>query len=109
MIIHDPTCIDKKSSEVSCYEKDKTSSMVDNVDKGSKSLDDLKSVYDGIQNIEITGSNNIRDDNTVNQDGTLTLRFIEKSDGDLVEENPMNCKQPTKKQLRASASEIPGS
>ena len=36
----------------------------------------------------------------------LTLRFIEKSNGDLAGEKTMNCKQPTEKRLAASASEI---
>ena len=53
--------------------------MDDDIDKGSKSSDDLEYEYDGIQNVETTGSNNVgNDDDTVNQDDTLTLRFIEK-------------------------------
>ena len=61
--------------------------MVDDIEKGSKSSDDLENVFDGIQNVETTDSNNVGDDDEVkDQDGTLTLRFIEKSNGDLAGE-----------------------
>ena len=47
--------------------------MVDDNDKGSKSSDDLQSVYNGIKTLKITGSeNNVGNDNSINQDGTLT-------------------------------------
>ena len=36
------------------------------------------------------------DDDTANRDDTLTLRLIEKSNGDIAGEKTMNCKQPTK-------------
>ena len=53
--------------------------VVDDIDKGSKSSDDLENEYDGILNVETTGSNNITDDDAVKkQDGTLTLRFMKK-------------------------------
>ena len=43
----------------SCCEKDNPpSSMFDDIDKESKSLDDLEKVYDEIQNLETTGSGN---------------------------------------------------
>ena len=45
-------------------------------------------------------------DDEVNQDDTLTLRPIEKGNEDLAGEKTMNRKQPTEKQLEASASEI---
>ena len=52
---------------------------------------------------ETAGSDNVRDDDTVkNQDGTFALRFIEKSNGDMTGEKPMNHKQPTEKRLGAS-------
>ena len=62
--------------------------LVDNIVKGKKSSEDLESVYDGIQSLETTGL-----DNSVNQDGTLTLRFIEKSNGDLAGVKNMNYEQ----------------
>ena len=83
--------------------------MVDDIDEGSKRSDDLENEYDGIQNVEITGSNNHVGDNddTANQDDTLTLRFIEKCGWDMAREKTMNCKQPTKKRLlEVSASKI---
>ena len=82
--------------------------MVDDFYKGSRSSDDLENVYDRIQNLETTGgSDNIGDDNSVNQDDTLTLRSIEKGNDDLAGGKTLNCKQPrTEKQLGASASEI---
>ena len=59
------------------------------------------------QNGETAGSDNVGDDDAVKQqDCTLTLWFIEKSNDDLAGEKNMNCKQPTEKRLRASASEI---
>ena len=77
-------------SEVSCCcEKNNppSSVVIDDIDKGSKSSDDLENEYDGIQNVETTGSDNVGDDDAVKkQDGTLTLRFIEKSNGDIVGE-----------------------
>ena len=48
--------------------------MVDCIDKGGKSSADLENVYDGIQNLETTDSDNVRDD--MSQDDTLTLRLI---------------------------------
>ena len=47
-----------ESSEVSFSEKDNSPlSMVDEIDKVSKSSDDIGNVYDGIQkNLEATGS-----------------------------------------------------
>ena len=63
--------------------------VVGDIDKGSKSSEDLETVFDGIQNAETTSSDNVRDDDEVkNQDGTLTLRFIEKSNGDMAGEKP---------------------
>ena len=105
MIFHNPT---STRSEVGCCEKnDPPSSMVvDDIDKGDKSSDDLENEYDGIQNVETTGSDSVRDDDAVKkQDGTSTLRFIETSNGDMVGKKNMSCKQPTQKRLGASASE----
>ena len=91
--IQDPTST-SISSEVSCFEKDNPpSSMVDNIDKESNSSKDLESVNDGIQSLETVGSDNVGNDNSVNQDGTSTLRFIEKSNGDLAGVKNMNCEQ----------------
>ena len=57
--------------------------------------------------METTASDYVGDDDAVKkQDGTLTLRFIEKINGDLAGRKTMNCKQPTEKQLGASASEL---
>ena len=105
-ILYNPTSI---RSEVSCCEKNNppSSVVVDDIDKGSKSSDDLENEYDGIQNEETTGSDSVGDDNGIKkQDGTLILRFIEKKYGDLAGEKTMNCKQPTEKRLGAFASEI---
>ena len=38
---------------------------VDDIDKGSKSSNDLENEYDGIQNVETTGSDNVGDDKAV--------------------------------------------
>ena len=71
-----------KRSEVSrCEKNNPPSSMmvVDGIDEGSKSSDDLENEYDEIQNLETTGSDNVGDDDALkNQDDTLTLRFTEK-------------------------------
>ena len=58
--------------------------------------------------MESTSSDDVGNDDAVkNQDNTLTLRFIEKSIGDMAGEKIMNCcEQPTEKKLRASASKI---
>ena len=71
----------------------------------SKSSDNnVENEYDVIQNVKITGWDNVGNDDAVkNQHDTLTLRFIEKgNDGDLAREKNMNCKHPTEKQLGAS-------
>ena len=52
--------------------------MVEDIDKGSKGSDGLENEYDGIQNLETTGSDTVGDNSSVHQDDTLTLRFIEK-------------------------------
>ena len=76
--------------------------------KGGKSIDDLENVCDGIQNVETMGSDNVGDDDdAVNQDGTLTLRFTGNLRGSGRKKN-MNCKQPTEKRLGASAFKIVG-
>ena len=81
--------------------------MVDGIDKGNKSSDDLENEYQGIQNVKATGSYNARDDESVKkQDNTLTLRFIEKSSINTIEKTMNCCKEPTEKQLGASTSEI---
>ena len=105
--IHDPTTI-SMSSEVRCCEKDNPPSfMVDDIDKESNSSEDLESVNDGIQSLETAGSDNVGNDSSVNQDGTLTLRFIEKSNEDLVGVKNMNCEQrKTEKQLGTFAFKI---
>ena len=75
-ILHNPT---STSSEISCYEKNNapSSMVVGDIDKGSS--DNLENVYDGIQNVKTTGSDNVGDDDAVkNLEGTLSLRFIEK-------------------------------
>ena len=60
--------------------------VVDGIDNGSKSSDDLENKYDGIQNVKTTSSDNVGDDEAVKkQDNTLTLRFIEKVIGLLQE------------------------
>ena len=51
----------------------------------SKSSDDLGNEYQGIHNVKTTGSYNVGDDEAVErQDNTLTLRFIEKRNRDIV-------------------------
>ena len=68
--VHNPTSTNK-SLEASCCKADKPpSSMVD--DEGSKSSEE--SVYDGMQNLETTGSDKVGGDNS--QDDTLTVRLI---------------------------------
>ena len=63
--------------------------VVDDIDKGSESSEDLETVFNGIQNAETTSSDNFRDDDEVkDQHGTLTLRFIEKSNGEMAGEKP---------------------
>ena len=82
-----------KRSKVSCCEKNNppSSMVVDDIDKGRKSSDNLENVYDGIENVKTTGSINVEGD-AINQDDTLTLRFIEKgNDGYLAGEKTMNC------------------
>ena len=71
--IHDRTSTNK-SSEVSCCEKyNPPSSMIDDVDKGTKSSDDLEKVYDGNQNLETTDSDNVRDDNSVHRKKVMRI------------------------------------
>ena len=58
--------------------------VVDDVDEGSKSSDDLENEYDGTQNVKTTSLDNVGDDEAVKkQDDTLTLRFIGKSNRDI--------------------------
>ena len=46
----------------------------------SKNSDNIEYLYGAIQNVETTGLDNVGDDAAVkNQQGTLTLRFIEES------------------------------
>ena len=100
--IHDRTVgsSTSKMSEVSYYEKNNPPSLVDDIDKGSKSSDHLENQYDGTQNVETTGSDNVGDGDAVkNQDGKLTLRSIEKRSGDIAGDRTMNCKQPIEKRL----------
>ena len=52
--------------------------MVEDIDKGSKGPDGVENEYDGMQNLETTGSATVGDNSSVHQDDTLTLRFIEK-------------------------------
>ena len=60
--------------------------VFDGLDKGSKSSDDLENEYDGTQNVETMGSDNVGDDDAAKeQDDTLTLRFMEKVLGILQE------------------------
>ena len=44
--------------------------------------------------METTGSDNVGNNDAVNQNGTLTLWFIENRNGGLEGGNPINCKQP---------------
>ena len=57
-ILHNPT---STRSEVSCCEKNNppSSMVVDDIDKGSKSSDNLENIYDGIQSMEAAGSDNV--------------------------------------------------
>ena len=68
------------SLEVRCCEKNNTPSstmtVVDDIDKRSNSSDDRENVYNGIQNVETTSSDNVGD-HEVNRDDTLTSRFVE--------------------------------
>ena len=108
-ILHNPT---STRSEVSCCEKNNppSSMMVDDIDKGGESSDELENECNGKQNAETTRSdNNVGDkDETVNQDETLTLRLEENKNGDIAGEKTMNCKQPIEKKLGTSASKLAG-
>ena len=87
-ILHNPT---STRSEVICCEKNNPSSsmMVDDIDKVSKSSDNLENVYDKMKNVETADSDNVGGNDVVkNQEGTLTLRFIKKSNGDVAGEKP---------------------
>ena len=79
---------------------------VDDIDKGSKSSDDLENVYDGIQNVETTGSNNIGDDDALKKTRWYDdLAVHKKKYVDIAaEKNMNNCKQPTESQLGAYVS-----
>ena len=53
--------------------------VVDDVDEGSKSSDDLDNEYDGIQNVKTMSSDIVGGyEAAKKQDDTLTLRFIKK-------------------------------
>ena len=81
-IVHNPT---STRSEVSCREKNNppSSMVVDDIDGGSESSDNLDNKYDGIQNVKTTSSDIVGGYEAVKkQDGTLTLRFREKGDRD---------------------------
>ena len=72
-ILHNPT---SPRSEVSCCKKNNhpSSIVVDDIDKGSKSSDDLENEYDGIQNVETTSSDSVGNDDAVKtQDDTLAF------------------------------------
>ena len=57
--------------------------VVDDIDGGSESSDNLDNKYDGIQNVKTTSSDIVGGYEAVKkQDGTLTLRFREKGDRD---------------------------
>ena len=52
--------------------------------KGSKSSDDLVNVYDGIQNVETTGSDDVGDDDGAKKTGWhLALAVHRKNNGDM--------------------------
>ena len=109
--IHNHTVVNSTSSrsKVSCCGKNNlpSSRVVGDTDQGSKSLDYLENESDGIQNVETTGSDNVGNGDAVRkQDDTLTSRFIEKNNGCVARKKIMDCKQPMKKRLEASASEI---
>ena len=79
-ILHNRT---STRSELSCARKitlRRLCMVVDDIDEGSKSLDDLENEYDGMQNVKTTSSDIVGGYEAVKkQDDTLTLRFIEKS------------------------------
>ena len=56
-----------KRSEVTYCEKNNppSSMVIDDIDGGSKSSDDLENEYDGIQNVKTTGSDNIEDNDAI--------------------------------------------
>ena len=63
-ILHNPT---RPKLEVNCREKNNppSSMVIDDTDEGSKSSDNLENVYDGIQNVETTGLDNVGDGDAV--------------------------------------------
>ena len=75
-ILHNPTTTTR--SEVSCCKKNNpppSIRMADDIDKRSKCSNNLQNVYGEIQNVNTTGSDNVKD-NKVNQDDALTLRNV---------------------------------
>ena len=78
-VLHNST---SQRSEVRCCEKNNPpSSMIVDIDEGSKSSDHLENEYE-MQNVETTtttGLDNVGENNAVEkQDKTLNLQFIEK-------------------------------
>ena len=53
--------------------------VVDDIDEGSKSSDDLENEYEEIQNVKTTGWDNVGDDEAVkNRHDTLTVWLVGK-------------------------------
>ena len=70
-------------------EESNTPSMVDDIDEGSKSSDDLQNIYDGVQNLESTTLDNIEGNHSpVHEYNRMTLRFSRKSKENLAEARP---------------------
>ena len=76
---------------IECVES-KTPSMVDDIDEGSKSSDDLENnVYDGIQHLESTTLDNVEGSHgPVRQYNRMTLRASRKSRDNLTEAKSLN-------------------
>ena len=79
---------------IECVESN-TPSMVDDIDEGSKSSDDLENnVYDGIQNLESTTLDNVEGSHgPVRQYNRMILRASRKSRDNLKEAKSLNSRE----------------
>ena len=74
--------------------------MIDGTDKRSKSSNDLENVYDRIQNLETTGSDDARDDNAVflvvnSYIQRIVLATEETTMTQQVSHRPIKCQSPS--------------
>ena len=79
-------------ASIQCVENS-TPLMVGDVDEGSKSLDDLENVYDGIQTLESTVLENVEGNHSSVQYNKMTLRSTRKSRDNLEEAKALNSRE----------------